>query len=104
MRTAEESLVRAAVQVVEDDLPHGVGGGVEAVVGVSVGREDSVEVRDQTGGELGDCKERVISSEMLVVYAVISPVSEVTLSACSSLSDGRVTLLPLVPHPPLPTW
>ena len=26
------------------------------------------------------------------------------MSACSSLSLGRLTLLPLVPHPPLPTW
>ena len=29
--------------------------------------------------------------------------SEVTLSAWSSLSLGSVTLLPLTPHPPLPT-
>ena len=72
VRTAEESLVRPAVQVVEDDLPHGVGGGVEAVVGVSVGGEDSVEMRDQTGGELEDWKERVISVEMVVCGMLLS--------------------------------
>ena len=49
---AEQRLVRPAVQVVQHHLGHGVGGGVQAVVGVAVGAEHTVQVGDQTGGEL----------------------------------------------------
>ena len=50
--TAEQRLVRSAVQVVKHHLGHGVGGGVEAVVVVAVGGEHSVQVGHQAGGEL----------------------------------------------------
>ena len=50
--TAEQRLVRPTVQVVQDHLGHGVGGGVLAVVLVAVGAEHPVQVGHQTGGEL----------------------------------------------------
>ena len=50
--TAEERLVRPAVQVLQHHLGQAVGGGVQAVVLVSVGGKHSVQVGNQTRGEL----------------------------------------------------
>ena len=52
MGTAEERLVRPAVQVLQHHLGQAVGGGVQAVVIVAVSAEHTVEVGHQAGGEL----------------------------------------------------